>query len=288
MSRQAVPYIWPEGKTCAVVFSADVDGESPYLWQQRGKKLSAIGELELRRFGPRVGVHRIMDLLDEFGAKGSFYVPGYIAERYPNLMPTLQQHGHELGLHGYHHELVHLISDDENRRILERCLAIFEQQVGLSKPGYRSPAWELTPAVHQLLCEYELPYDSSLMGFDHPYSVAGLTEVPVQWTTDDAIYFRFFGGGKDQWHPANPGSVLDSWIEEFEGIREYNGLFMITIHPWISGRAQRIRMLRDLFQHISQYDDVWWTTTAEVARYHAGSVNTAHFEVPVQLANTDF
>lgn len=288
MNHKPVSYTWPEGKSCAVVFSADVDGESPYLWQQRGKTLRAMGELELRRFGPRVAIFRIMDLLDEFAVKGSFYVPGYIAETYPHIMPALQARGHELGLHGYHHELVHLLGDDENRRILERCLSIFEQQAGLSRPGYRSPAWELTPGVHQLLREYKLPYDSSLMGFDHPYSMAGLTEIPVQWTIDDAIYFRFVGGGKDHWHPANPRSILESWIEEFEGIRDYGGLFMITVHPWISGRAQRIRMLRDLFRHISQYDDVWWATTAELAAYHDNSINAQRFDVPVQLANTDF
>ena len=42
-------------------------------------------------------------------------------------------------------------------------------------------------------------YDSSLMGYDHPYTIDGVTELPVQWTTDDAIYFKFYGGGLDGW-----------------------------------------------------------------------------------------
>ncbi|MHA1563897.1 MAG: polysaccharide deacetylase family protein, partial [Alphaproteobacteria bacterium] len=81
---------------------------------------------------------------------------------------------------------------------------------------------------------------------------------------------------------------LESWIEEFEGIREFGGLFMITVHPWISGRAQRIRMLQALFEHIGQYDDVWWATAAEIAAHHTSSENADVFEEPLRLADTNF
>lgn len=280
-------YQWPEGKRCGVVFSADVDGESPYVWQQRGQLVNTLGEAEQRRFGPRVGLYRLLDLLDEFSAKGSFYVPGLTAEQHPQILSTCLERGHEVGFHGYYHELVHQLSDSENAAILDKAIALFESQIGFIPKGYRSPAWEMTPGLFQLLRERGFNYDSSLMSFDHPYSVDGLTELPVQWLIDDAIYFRYTAGPRDKTHPANPNAILDSWIEEFEGLREFGGLFMITVHPWISGRAQRIRMLRKLFQHIAQYDDVWWTTCAEIAEYHKNSVNADRFDVPAKLVDTD-
>ena len=83
-------------------------------------------------------------------------------------------------------------------------------------------------------------YNSSLMGFDHPYTIDGVTEVPVQWTTDDAIYFKFLGGGADLAPPSAPGPILDGWLDEWEVLHRYGGLFMLTVHDWISGRAQRI------------------------------------------------
>ncbi len=288
MARDTRTYAWPAGKRCAVVFSADVDAESPYLWANRGQPIGTMGQLELRRFGPRVGLHRLLELLDRFEVKGSFYVPGIVAETYTSILPELVERGHEVGLHGYHHEAVHQISEAENAAILDRCLEVFRRQVGHATYGYRSPAWELTPEVHRLLRARGLAYDSSLMGYDHPYSIEGMAEIPVQWLTDDAIYFRFFGSGNDAWHPANPRAVLESWIEEFEGIRQFGGLFMITVHPWISGRAQRIRMLQALLDHIAQYDDVWWTTAAEVAAYHVSSENAAVFEEPMRLVDTNF
>ncbi len=288
MARDTRTYAWPAGKQCAAVFSADVDAESPYLWANRGQPIETLGQLELRRFGPRVGLNRLLDLLDRFEIKGSFYVPGIVAETYDSILPDLVERGHEVGLHGYYHERVDQISEAENAAILDRCLDLFGKQVGLATYGYRSPSWELTPGVHELLRERGLTYDSSLMGYDHPYSIEGMVEIPVQWLTDDAIYFRFFGGGKDAWHPASPRAVLESWIEEFEGIRQFGGLFMITVHPWISGRAQRVRMLQALFEHIARYDDVWWATAAEIAAYHASSANAALFEEPLRLADTNF
>ncbi len=286
--REAHRYRWPDGKTSCVVFSADVDAESPLLWANRGQSVERLGEVEMRRFGPRVGLGRVLALLDEFGAKGSFYVPGVVARSHPEILPRLVEAGHEIGVHGDYHERVDQLSDDENREILGRCLALFESQTGIVPRGYRSPAWEITPGLHRLLREHSFGYDSSLMGYDHPYTLGGLTEVPVQWFTDDAVYFRYFGGGRDRWPPASPKVVLESWVEELEGIREVGGLLMITVHPWISGRAQRIRLLRELLRRVTRHPEVWLATAEEVARHHVRSENADRFNEPLRMVDTGF
>ncbi|MGF1526963.1 MAG: polysaccharide deacetylase [Candidatus Competibacterales bacterium] len=284
-SPQPPSYRWPAGKRCAAVFSADVDGESPYLWTHRHNPPGVVGELEQRRYGPRVGIYRLLALLDDFQLKGSLYVPGHTAQRFPALLPHCAERGHEIGCHGFLHERVDELSAGENRRVLDRCSALFEQQLGIQPRGYRSPSWEITLDLWQLLQSYGFLYDSSLMGYDHPYSLEGLVEVPVQWLTDDAIYFRYTSGPRDKGPPVNPKQVLESWIEEFEGLRAVGGLLMITVHPWISGRPQRLRMLRRLLEHIRQHDDVWWATAAEVAHYHATSENLNAFDQPLELAS---
>ncbi len=288
MHQHPRKYNWPEGKTCAFVFSVDVDAQSPLMWDNRGKKVVGLGELEQRRFGPRQGLHRLTDLLAEFSARGSFYVPGIVADTYPEILPFLIERGHETGLHGYYHERVDQLTPQENAEVLDRSIATYKKHTGQHPLGYRSPAWELTPELVGLLVERAISYDSSLMGYDHPYTIAGLSEVPVQWVLDDAIYFKFSGGGKDPWHPASPEAVFNRWVEEFEGQREFGGLFMLTCHPWISGRAQRIRLLRRLMRHISRYDDVWWATAAEIAAHHATLDNGDKFNVGADLVDTDF
>jgi peptidoglycan/xylan/chitin deacetylase (PgdA/CDA1 family) len=125
------------------------------------------------------------------------------------------------------------------------------------------------------------------MGFDHPYRIGGITEVPVHWTIDDAIFFRYFGGGRDSAPPMSPVLLLDAWRHEFDAIVAEGGLFMITVHPWMSGRAGRVKMLRRLFAHIQARDDVWWTTTAEIARWHDSSANADRFRVEPDPVDTD-
>lgn len=279
-------YRWPQGKRAAFVFSVDVDIESPMLWRTRGQEVRAFAELEQRRYGERVGLKRLLDLQAEFGLKASYYVPGYEAETYPWILPTLVEQGHEVGLHGYYHELVNQLSPEENAAVLDKSIAVFEKQLSFIPKGYRSPAWELTQELPEQLKDRGLLYDSSLMGYDHPYRVNGLTEVPVQWLLDDAIYFKFSGGGLDKWPPVSPNLVLESWLEEWEALYETGGLFMLTVHPWVSGKGQRIRMLRKLLEQISQKDDVWLATAQEVAEHHISSEN--NFELLLEPPNTNF
>ena len=81
--------------------------------------------MERRIFGPRTGSWRLLDLLDRYGIKGTFFVPGYVAETYPDLLPAFVGRGHEVGLHGFFHEHASQIEDDEFAGALEaatRCV----------------------------------------------------------------------------------------------------------------------------------------------------------------------
>lgn len=269
-------YIWPEGKRSAACFSVDVDAEAPYLWANRTGLPQALGQLEQRRFGPREGIWRILDMLDRIGIKGSFYVPSVVAELHPALLPALCERGHEIGLHGHLHELVSETTDDRFEAALDRSLRVFHAQTGIVPTGFRSPAWEMTPAMLAALKDRGLRYDSSLMGYDHPYQIGGLVQVPVQWQIDDAIYFKFQGGGADRWPPEPARAVEAGWRDEFQAGRGFGQLFMITVHPWISGRAQRVAMLERLLADIAAQDDVWFATAGQIADWHL-SANEGRF-----------
>ena len=278
------PYAWPDGKSSAVCFTIDVDAEAPYLWANRSSLPDRLSQLEIRKFGPRRGLWRLAEMLDGFGIKGSFYVPGAVAELHPEILPGLADSGHEVGLHGWLHELVRdNPTHDEFCRALDRSLEIFHQQIGRAPAGFRSPAWEMTPAMIAEVKKRGLLYDSSLMGFDHPYEIDGLIEVPVQWATDDAIFFKFLGGGADHWPPAFPEAVGAAWLQEWRRGHEENALFMLTVHPWISGRPQKLEMLEVLLRQILAKGDVWCATAGEIADYHRASPNKGRFTATSDL-----
>ncbi len=87
-------YIWPKGKNSAACFSVDVDVNAPYLWQHRNKLPKTVAIADHRQYGMRVGLSRIVKMLDSISIKGSFFVPGVVAEDNPDLLPGLIERGH--------------------------------------------------------------------------------------------------------------------------------------------------------------------------------------------------
>ena len=99
-------YEWPAGKVAArFCFTVDVDAESPICGAWRR---DAAGDARARwssaLFGPRTGSWRLLDLLDRYGIKGTFFVPGSSPGIIPTCCRRSSARGHEVGLHGYFHE----------------------------------------------------------------------------------------------------------------------------------------------------------------------------------------
>jgi peptidoglycan-N-acetylglucosamine deacetylase len=276
-------YQWPEGKQSAVLLSVDVDANSPFLWAQGDSAPQRLGTHEIRNFGPRTGLWRLVELFARFDFKASFYVPGHVAEQHPDMLPALVEAGHEIGLHGYFHEIVSEVSDEEFTGALEASLELFVKQTGRRPTGFRSPAWEMTPHMLAEVKRLGISYDSSLSGFDHPYEIDGVTEIPVQWAIDDAIFFKFEGGGRDRFPMQSGRSVLEDWKSEWRTLHRFGGLFTLTVHDWISGRAQRIALLEDLLQEISSEPTAWVAAADEIARFHQGSINHNCFAVEASI-----
>jgi peptidoglycan/xylan/chitin deacetylase (PgdA/CDA1 family) len=273
-------YEWPDGKKIAAAVSVDFDGETPYLWRSRGAPRRGVGEIEQRRFGPREGIHRLLELFSSLDIRATVFVPGFIAEKYPRAVEKIAERGHEIGLHGYLHERVDEIGDIEIEETLTKARESIERIVGTCRMGYRSPSWERTEAAFRVLDKLHILSDSSLMGYDHPYWVGGMPEIPVQWLLDDAIFYRYTGGLNVP-PPQDPVSVTDRWRQEFDGMKPWGGLFLITVHPWLSGRASRLQALKSLLGRLRGDRDVWWGTCGDAALHHRTSYPERYSEKAV-------
>ena len=266
-------YRWPEGKQSAAVLSFDFDAESGFLFREPDKAKRSLAGLEERRFGPRVGVDRILRLLDRLKLRASFFIPGWTAEHHRPEALRIRDAGHEIGAHGNVHEAVDFLDAEREEAVMREQLAILKDQLGVRPAGYRSPSWDVNVRTPGILKAHGFLYDSSLMGNDVPYEVptehGPLVEVPVQWIMDDAPLFRHVYGATNA--IAEPARVLDLWGREFAGMHRENGCFVLTCHPFISGRASRIDMLEELVRSMRKARGVWFTTCGEVARWHAES-----------------
>ena len=265
-------YRWPDGKQSAVVLSFDFDAESGFLFREPEKAKRSLGDLEERRFGPRVGVDRILALLDKLKLRASFFIPGWTVENHLAPSKRIRDAGHEIGAHGNVHEAVGFLDATQEERIMQEQLAILRDQLGVKPAGYRSPSWDVNVWTPGILKRHGFLYDTSLMGNDIPYEIDSengpLVEVPVQWVMDDAPLFRHVYGSTNA--IADPSGVLQMWSKEFAAMHAENGCFVLTCHPFVSGRASRINLLEDLVAYMRRFRGVWFTTCEEVARWHAG------------------
>jgi hypothetical protein len=67
---------------------------------------------------------------------------------------------------------------------------------------------------------------------------------------------------------ADPGRVLQMWSREFTAMHKENGCFVLTCHPFISGRASRVALIEELVGFMRRHRSVWFTTCDQVARWH--------------------
>ena len=84
----------------------------------------------MAEYGPKRGVPRILKLLDDYDIKATFYIPGYVAENYEDMVREIVRKGHEVGHHGYMHEALGTMPLDQETEILERGMAILERLTG--------------------------------------------------------------------------------------------------------------------------------------------------------------
>ena len=266
---------WPDGIRAAACFTFDVDAESAILIDHP----EAAGWLDVmshQAYGPRTGVARILRVLDRQRVRATFFVPGYSAERWPGAVRSIRDAGHEIAHHGYLHEGARSAPDEatEDERLV-RGLEALATVTGLRPIGYRAPNWESSYRLPALLVRHGFSYDSGLMDADHPYRLADsadpgaatIVELPAHWSLDDWEPYNYLPGITGSGVIASPADVIARWTLELEALVEEGGLFMLTNHPFVSGRASRAAGLERLIARAREIDGLWIATAAEIAAH---------------------
>ena len=258
--------IWPGGIKTVVLLSFDFDGTSIMRYRDPDAENRPTA-LSIGEFGPRVGVHRILDLLERYEIPASFFVPGWIAERNEDTVRRMVSDGHEIGHHGYMHEPPATLDPDQEQAVLDKGIDILEGITGQRPLGYRSPSWDLTEHSLGFLAQRGFVYDSSLMGHDAPYFVDSpngrLVELPVSWALDDYPYY-VFNRGMGSMNP--PADVFEGWRLEFDGAYQYGSAFILTMHPQVTGRLAKLMVLERLIQYIRSHSNVEFMRHIDVAQ----------------------
>lgn len=266
--RAYKPKAWKGGARCAIALSFDSDHETSEL-RDGGK---SIGRMSWGQYGNRVGVPRILDLLAKHDVPATFYVPAVVAMLHPDEQRRIVADGHEIGIHGWIHELNSVLPYEAERDLMMRSAETLEKISGQRPVGLRTPSWDFSPNTLRIETEMGLAYDSSLMADEDCYelvldgSPTGIVELPVEWVRDDAVYFMMnrFSALRPYTPPTD---VLDIFRRELDAAYEDGGIFQLTCHPHIIGYRSRIWIIDELIRHAKSKGQVWFATHADIAAW---------------------
>lgn len=268
--RDLTPEQWPNGNRVAVSFSFDVDTEPVWMGFQGQLSPSYMSRGE---YGARAAMPRIFALLEKHDIPASFFIPAISMVLHPQVIEDIKKRpDYEIGFHSYVHENPLTLNEEEERSVYEKAMKIFVEKVGKRPAGFRSAAWDLTPATIRIVQEMGFVYESSMMADDRPYSLlsngeeTGLVELPVEWILDDWPLFQLSWPSRHV-SVRNGDDVYSIWKEEFDGAYEEGTLYILTLHPQVIGHRYRMMMLDRLITYMKSKPGVWFATHEQIARY---------------------
>ncbi len=273
--KNLTPKQWPHGARVAVAISFDMDAESGFL---RSGYFSA-QPLSRGEYGPRVGVPRILAMLERHGVPATFFIPAVSGQLHPDTVDAIlkAKTGNEIGVHGWIHERLTDVTPEEERTLTRRAFDFWTQRLGHKPAGLRTPSWDFTPQTLSIIRELGFLYDSSLMGDDRPYEVVaegkptGLVELPVEWILDDYTYYSY-DRPSYAYHRIGDNEVFDIFKGEFDQAYEERTLFLLTMHPFVSGHRSRLAMIERLIVYMKSKPGVWFATHEQVAKAAAAQL----------------
>lgn len=188
---------------------------------------------------------KILNLLDESGTKATFFILGWIAEKFPEIVRQIKEKGHEIASHGYKHSIIYNFTPEEFRNDLRKSKSILENLVGVKIKGYRAPSFSITHNsiwALEILSEEGFEYDSSVFPIYHDrYGIPSARFHPYKIYLNNGktifefppLTYRFFGKNL----PLGGGGYMRLlpvrlMIWQLKRINLCNIPGVIYFHPW--------------------------------------------------------
>ncbi|MBT8409407.1 MAG: polysaccharide deacetylase family protein [Alphaproteobacteria bacterium] len=218
-----------------------------------------------REYGNRIGIFRVLDLLEGTPFRITVAANSMALERYPELVERLKARGCEFAAHGEAQTrmLSSGMSQDEERSAIARVTDAFEAHLGARPAGWLGPDSGESARTPQLLAEAGYRYLLDWPNDDQPYSMTTkppLVSVPNQMEWDDvtALWLRKVPTSR---YPDLVGEAAKRLAGE--GGRS----FVVSLHPWVIGQPHRVKHLRAALGRLAALDGLWHATAGEMAEH---------------------
>jgi len=264
-------FAWPGGARIALTVTLMLDHwevAPPPEASRDPRVISSLGNFfpdwltwSQREYGNRVGIFRVLEVLDRFGLTPSVALGSAAASRYPELVDECLRRGAAFMAHGTHatRRITSRMSEAEERAHIAESREAVLRATGATPSGWCGQDFNESLRTPGLLAEAGFTYLADWSNDDRPYRIGALTSLPAQseWNDLECMWLR----------RVSPRAWSDGIVEAFTVLREEGGAaFNLSLHPWIAGQAHRIRYLSDALARILGQPDVWRATTDTVAQ----------------------
>ncbi|MFK8016434.1 MAG: polysaccharide deacetylase [Gammaproteobacteria bacterium] len=224
-----------------------------------------------REYGQRVGIWRLYELFDELGVKASCTTNAVSLERRHAMVKGCLDRGWELLAHNYEQgELLTDFAHDPaaERDVIARTIQTYTKHVGRKPLGWLSSSLRGTMSTATILRENGFLFYCDIMNDDQPFLIdtdaGAIVSIPYSNEINDFTIVTRRGHTTDEYR--------DILIEELDVLYQEGAnsgrIMNVGIHPHVSGRAYRIRALREFLQHAKTLPNVWWPTREELAQWY--------------------
>ncbi|WP_317928557.1 hypothetical protein [Halioxenophilus sp. WMMB6] len=276
---------WPDGKRVALILTFNLetwdlvkDTDAPYyaggpaiLPDTLPGNTPDYPNFSWREYGQRVGIWRLYELFDQLGVKASCTTNAVTFERRNAMTKACLDRGWELLAHNYEQgELLTNFAHDPaaETEVLNRTIAMYEQHVGHKPKGWLSSSLRGTLNTPAILAKEGFKFYCDIMNDDQPYMIrtdnGPIVSVPYSNELNDFTIITRRGHTTDEFR--------DILIEELNVLHEEGAtqarIMNVGLHPHVSGRAYRIRALREFIEYAKSLPGVWWTTREEIADWY--------------------
>ncbi len=263
---------WPDGARCAALLTVNLDADQFWLGMfpdsiNRPKTLS-MGEYGIKR-----GLDRVLRTFEEYNIKSTFFIPGKVAENYPEAIEKIIAKKHELAVHGHTHTSMHLLTAEQQIEEMENAKEALKKISGITPVGFRAPEGELTMETLKLAKQCGFIYSSSLYDNDRPYTISlengQITEIPIHWELHDFPYFAFNYGPAfpiGQGRVSSYYQVTKNYQREFDGYYQYGLAYVAQFTPQTIGSPGKIKILEDVLAYITRSEDLWIGTCSDLIK----------------------
>lgn len=234
-----------------------------------------------RDYGPRVGIWRMMDLLDKYGMRASVLLNSDVCQRYPQILEEGKKRSWAWLAHGKNNSIFEAgMTLEEERQYLTHVVETIASTTGRQPRGWLGPALTETFNTPQLLAELGLTYLLDWCNDDQPFPLnvkAGrMISVPYSIEMNDISLFV----GKSLSPADFAQMVMDQFDVLYEEGAQSGRVMCLALHPFIINQPFRHRYLDKALEYITRHDRVWLTTSDEIAEWYfshayAAAVNSA-------------